>query len=318
MNSRVYLLAGPTACGKTAVAHELAHRHSFLLLSADSMLVYKGMDIGTAKPSPEERKGLSYAGLDLVTPAESCSAGIYLQAAKAALQEAQSARQDVLVVGGTGLYFDLLLQGLEESEDAPTVPPDLRNKFQQMLTTGGLKALQEEVEKRRPGLLSQMADPQNPRRVQRVLERLEMGLNPLPGRPAIPPLGADGALFAQSHFVVLSTPAPVLAERIEARIDRMFEEGLLAEVRGLIDTWPEWSGTASAAIGYAEARAVLEGKMTEREAKERIAARTRQLAKRQRTWFRNRAPMARWVEGPTDGRDLDRVVEAVGTILGLG
>ena len=306
---RVFLLAGPTACGKTAVAHELARRHGLELLSADSMLVYRGMDIGTAKPSPAERAGLVYYGLDLVSPAESCSAGIYLRAAEEALRSAAAHNRGLLVVGGTGLYFDLLLHGLDGA-DQGGVPPEIRARYQALLASGGLAALHAEAERRRPGVLARLADPENPRRVQRVLERLDLGQDPVPHRDAETASGLLPRGPRPAPFPVLSIDPPLLARRIEERIEAMFDQGLLDEVRALLSAYPKWSPTATAAIGYAEARAVLDGSLTLPAAKERIAARTRQLAKRQRTWFRHRAD-ALWLDGPLSSSDIPRVADAV-------
>ncbi len=295
----VYCLAGPTACGKTAVAHEIARRRGMRVLSADSMLVYRGMDIGTAKPPKAERAAYRYRGVDLVSPAESYSAGTYLHEANDALKEAERAGEDVLVVGGTGLYFELLLKGIDGGADP--VPPELRAKWGKVYESEGLAGLHAAAESRAPGVLSRLDDPRNPRRVLRALERLDMGLDPAPRRDGTePPL----------RIPVLDIPQPVLAGRISARIDAMFADGLVDEVRGLLADYPLWSDTASAAIGYAETRALISGELDLPAAKERIAARTRQLAKRQRTWFRNRmAP--RWIPGPSSADDVSRAADEV-------
>ena len=208
-----WLLAGPTASGKTAVAHVLARRHGLGILSADSMLVYAGMDVGTAKPSPAERDGIPYAGIDLVSPAEHCSAGVFLRAAARAADEAAAAGRGLLVVGGTGLYFDLLLKGLDDAERDGT-PPDVRARWQSLHDSGGLAALHAEAERRCPGILARMVDPRNPRRVQRVLERLDQGLPPLPGRPAASPGTAPAP--ADIPFPALAFPPDALAARMPA------------------------------------------------------------------------------------------------------
>ena len=297
-----WLLGGPTACGKTAVAHELARRHGLEILSADSMLVYAGMDIGTAKPTPAEREGIPYHGIDLVSPAEHCSAGVFLRAAARAAASAAANGRQLLVVGGTGLYFDLLLHGLDEGESDGT-PPAVRARWQALFVEGGLAAIHAEAERRSPGVLARMADPENPRRVLRVLERLDQGLAPLPTRE-------PAASGAEPPFPVLGIAAPVLARRIEERIAAMFDAGLLPEVAALRQRFPRWSDTATTAIGYAEAVAVLEGSLDADAARERIAARTRQLAKRQRTWFRNRMNVV-WVDGPADAADISRAADDV-------
>ncbi len=273
------------------------------ILSADSMLVYRGMDIGTAKPTTAERAGLVYYGIDLVGPDRPCSAGLYLQAAEAAIRSAAEHGRDLLVVGGTGLYIELLLHGLDGGETS-SPPPEIRERYQALLASGGLAALHAEAECRSPGVLSCLADPENPRRVQRVLERLDMGLDPVPTRE-------PGSQSREAATVVLTMEPEILAQRIVDRIETMFDAGLLEEVRRLLCDYPEWSSTAAAAIGYAEARAVLSGELSMQEAKERIAIRTRQLAKRQRTWFRHHLQQAAWIEGPHASIDIPHIADAV-------
>lgn len=282
------------------------------------MLVYQGMDVGTAKPSPAERNSFRYAGLDLVPPSQPCSAGLYLKAASSAIHAAFSQNRPLLIVGGTGLYIDLLLHGLDsDPSETPPVPPTLRAHYQALLASGGLHALHSEAERLAPGALALLADPENPRRVQRLLERIALGLPPIPSRPSTPPLGSSTAAFARDHFVVLQTPPPLLASRITSRIDDMFSQGLLPEVASLLSTYPTWSETASAAIGYAEAIAVLQHSLSIPEAKERIAIRTRQLAKRQRTWFRNRAPFATPIPGPLSASDIPSIADSIESLWNL-
>jgi len=207
MTRDAYLLAGPTASGKSAAAALLAREMGAAILSADSMLVYRGMDVGTAKPSAAERAEFDMGGVDVVTPAEKFSSGAWLRAAARWLARIPAARP-VVIVGGTGLYFSALLRGLDR---AWTDPP-----------------------------------------------------------PAYP---------------VLQVPRAVLHARIAARLDGMFLDGLAAEVAALRRTYPEWSVTASAAIGYKEFRDGLSPAAV----REAVLVRTRQLAKRQDTWFRHQA-----------------------------
>ncbi len=294
-------LAGPTACGKTAVAHELARRHGMEILSADSMLVYAGMDIGTAKPSVAERAGIPYYGLDLVSPAEHCSACGFLRAAAQAVRDAEAHGFPLLVVGGTGLYFDLLLHGLDACEPDGT-PPEIRARWQAVFEEGGLDALRAEAERRSPGLLVRLSDPRNPRRILRALERLDQGLEPLASR--------DSGAPPDVPFPALDIPQEKLAPRIDARIAEMFAAGLLDEVRAVRRAFPVWSDTAAKAIGYAEAAAVVDGTLDETAARALIAARTRHLARRQRTWFRHKARVE-WVPGPLDTADISRAADDV-------
>ena len=240
-------LAGATASGKTAVAQVLAERLGVAILSADAMLVYQGMDIGTAKPTVAERGQVPYYGLDLVTPGEPFSAAAWLDEA----HRAQAASSCLIAVGGTGLYFSALLRGLDPT---PPANPALR---------ASLEALPaEELRARLAAHGQTVADTENPRRLVRALEILEQG-------------------------GTLTWPRETLHRRIAERVDAMYAAGLLDEAETLRRRWPAWSRTAAQAIGYAEAFAVLDGTLTEAAARERTVVRTRQLARRQETYLRH-------------------------------
>ncbi len=268
----------------------LAERHGAAILSADAMLVYRGMDIGTAKPTAEERARVPYLGLDCVTPAEDFSAAAWLAAVggrdgtaarghgrSTAGGGAPSADASVLrfATGGTGLYFSALLRGLE-----PTPPgdPELRARLEAL----GTDALQRRLAAR--GATLPESDWANRRRLVRALEILELG-GELPkgwGARAKPPL------------LALTWERAALHARIARRVDAMYHDGLLEETAALRVRFPVWSRTASQAIGYAEALAVLDGALTEAEAKERTIVRTRQLARRQETYLRHQFDV-RWL-----------------------
>lgn len=266
-----YCLAGATASGKSAVTQYLAERHGWPILSADAMLIYKGMDIGTAKPSVAERTSVPYFGLDCVTPAEDFNAHDWLLDA----QRAQAAHpQGVFVTGGTGLYYSVLLRGLEPSTP---VDPERRAALEKLSL--------EELQKRLATYAVTLADTHNPRRLIRALEHLEQGL-PLPQSWKEQ---AKPVLWALRHERFL------LHARIAQRVDVMYREGLLEEVRALMEVYPQWSRTALQAIGYAEALDCLQGRCTEAEAKERTIIRTRQLAKRQETYLRGQFD-TQWIE----------------------
>ncbi len=363
--ARMAILVGPTATGKSAVAQWIAERVGAPILSADSMLVYRGMDIGTAKPTPAERGDVPYFGIDCVDPGEPFSTGAWLSFVRRQLAEFQvsgarfqgleeggcftqhqtvkpSNRQTVkpslIVAGGTGLYIRALLFGL----DAPPSDAAVRARWTALFESGGLSALRAAVDANPAAraLLSE-GDLANPRRLIRALERAEAGretpsaigrtmFGQLGGGtseareppclaapservaglggaeaspPSFPPGGAGRSPSGQmvSPAVAgLTMPRPMLAARIERRIDKMFASGLIEEAVAVRETSGGLSSTACGAIGYAEALAVADGKMTRAEAAERIAARTRQLAKRQFTWFRHQLKVE-WVEvGETD------------------
>ena len=289
------ILVGPTASGKTAFAQVLAQSTPPRpIISADSMAIYRGMDIGTAKPSVGERADVPSFGFDLATPEQPFSAGNYLAAIRAAIPAITAAQATPIVVGGTGLYIQALTRGL----DPPASNPELRAQAEQILQTQGLPALQAATQALNAAEFAQLRDPENPRRVIRAYELLAAG-HPLPRPSARPRPPMAGLLL----------PPDELHARIARRARQMFAHGLIEEVRRLRATYPNLSPTARHAIGYAEAAAVLDGNLTEEAAIRQVTVRTRQYAKRQMTWFRNQADV-RWVAvSPRD--DNDRLANKV-------
>lgn len=291
-----YLLAGATATGKSAVIHHLARQDDAAILSADSMLVYRGMDIGTAKPSADERAEVPYLGIDLATPDEPFSTGKWLEAVTASAAQTD---RPIYATGGTGLYFKALTEGL----DGPEASPERRHYWNTFLEQQGIDRLAEEVRRRWPEAFAALDDPLNPRRLTRAAEVLER-TGHLPdawrGKAPRPPLPA------------LTMPREALQRRIARRVERMFEQGLVEEVKALRAAYPVWSETARKAIGYAEVCAWLDGQCTLETAKNTIITRTRQLAKRQETWFRHQADTV-WIE-ITGEEPVEAVAERVRTI----
>ena len=275
--NKAWILTGATATGKSAVCQLLAKRLGLSILSADSMLVYKGMDIGTAKPSAAERGFVPYYGIDLVTPDLPFSTGAWIRTARSALKHcAQTNKKSnsMIVTGGTGLYIKALTSGI----DAAEVCQERRSFWKTFLAENGLPALQNELRKRLGGIKPELPESCNPRRVIRALEHLDT-TGKLPNNWS---LQED-----QPSILTLTMPREQLHARIYQRVEQMFAQGLLDEVCELKTLYPQWSVTASKAIGYEEALAVLEGTQSKNEALDRITIRTRQLAKRQETWFRH-------------------------------
>jgi tRNA dimethylallyltransferase len=302
-------IAGATATGKSAVAQRLAERLGCAILSADSMLVYRGMDIGTAKPLPAERGDVPYFGIDLVSPAQPFSTGLWLAAARRAFQPPAArdpapgapapAPRPLIVAGGTGLYIKALTDGL----DGTASSPETRARWQALYDREGLGALRRALDARAPGAAAALQDPANPRRLIRALEHLDsLGRLPSNWQASRPP-------SAHPPVPVLRLPRGQLHARIARRVAAMFENGLVEEVHALRRDFPVWSDTARQAIGYAETCALLDGALTQREAAERIATRTRQLAKRQETWFRHQTRAA-WID-IDDTDPPDRVAQRV-------
>jgi tRNA dimethylallyltransferase len=283
-----HILVGPTASGKSAVALylALAARPHRPILSADSMTIYRGMDLGTAKPDAQERASVPSFGFDLATPDQPFSVGDYLAAIRAAAPALAACRAMPIVVGGTGLYIRCLTEGLDS---AAVSDPVHRAAAEALLQTEGLEALQAATRKLNPEQYARLRDPENPRRVLRAYELLAAG-HALPIAEERPKPKVAG----------LSLPPDELRSRIARRARQMFAYGLVDEVRALRAQVPALSETARHAIGYEEAGLVLDGKISEEEAIRRTAVRTGQYAKRQMTWFRHQADVV-WIDvGPAD------------------
>lgn len=283
-----HFLVGPTASGKSAVAQYLAllGRPPRPILSADSMTIYRGMDVGTAKPEAADRAAVPSFGFDLVDPDRPFSVGDWLAAVRAAAPAIAACGAPPIVVGGTGLYVKCLTEGL----DSAPVDPVHRAAAEALLNAEGLEALQAATRALNPEEFAKLRDPENPRRVVRAYELLASG-QPLPVVEERPRPKLAGLALAPDE----------LRARIARRARQMFAYGLVEEVRALRAKYPALSETARHAIGYEEAGLVLDGKISEEEAIRRTAVRTGQYAKRQMTWFRHQADVV-WIEvGPRDG-----------------
>ena len=286
-----HILVGPTASGKSAVALHLAlaARPPRPILSADSMTIYRGMDLGTAKPDAQERAAVPSFGFDLADPDRTFSVGDYLAAMQAAAPALAACRALPIVVGGTGLYVKGLTEGLDS---AAVDDPTPRAAAEALLNAEGLEALQAATRALNPEQYARLRDPENPRRVVRAYELLASG-HSLPVAEERPRPKVAG----------LRLPPDELRARIARRARQMFAYGLVEEVRGLRAKYPALSETARHAIGYEEAGRVLDGQLREEEAIRLVAVRTGQYAKRQMTWFRHQADVV-WVEvGPDDSTE---------------
>ncbi|MCS7048761.1 MAG: tRNA (adenosine(37)-N6)-dimethylallyltransferase MiaA [Verrucomicrobiae bacterium] len=291
---RTVFLVGPTAVGKTAVALELARRWDAEIVTADAMQVYRGMDIGTAKPSAAERLLVPHHLLDVCEPGEHFDVQRYVELAQQALAEIQRRGKIALVVGGTGLYIRALRFGLFSG---PGQDPVIRRKLE-ALSAGELYAALSRVDSTTAAVI----DRHNPRRLVRALEvALTTGRS----------MRACQQQWRREPVI----PGPVLGlrreradlvERIERRVDEQLQAGWLDEVRRLMPL----RGTAAQAIGYRELAAHLRGEISLAEAVTQIKARTRQFARRQMTWFR-REPGLIWIDVKGD----EPVAEIVGRLI---
>lgn len=271
-----FFLVGPTATGKSAIAQHIAETQKWDILSADSMLVYRGMDIGTAKPSKEERARVAYGGLDLADPDEPFSVGQYIEHARSFLNARSMKGTPLIVTGGTGLYVKCLTEGLAR---LPPADPALRVWAEALLEKDGVAALQEALQKRDAARYEALRDKNNPRRLIRALELVGSGHDDTKTWTSTPSVSIIG----------LEVDPDQLAIRIQNRVQKMYDSGLLDEIDRLTSSYSRLSETAAQAIGYAEAIAVRQGRMTLEDAVARTLVRTRQLAKRQMTWFRHQA-----------------------------
>jgi tRNA dimethylallyltransferase len=270
-----YFLAGPTAAGKSAVALELAERVGGEIISVDSMQVYRGLDIGTAKPSQGDLKRARHHLIDVVDLNQSFDAAMFARLASVAAAEIHSRGRVPIFCGGTGLYFKAYLHGLGP---APPANAELRAQLEAM----PIAQLLDELEKNDPPTF-QRIDRQNPRRVVRALEVIRLTCKPFSAQRSDWP---DCAPATAGRFIGLTQSPGQLQARIERRVDAMFAQGLVAETRALMEGGLEQNPTAMQALGYRQVVEHLRGQRGLAETIELVKIRTRQFAKRQRTWFR--------------------------------
>jgi tRNA dimethylallyltransferase len=297
-------IVGPTASGKTDLALALATRAPVEILVADSRQVYRGMDVGTAKPDAGARASVPHHLLDLVDPDEPFSVADWVDRARSLLPEIAARGRLPLLVGGTGLYVAALIDG----HDYVSQPwsPDLRRRLADELEAEGLDPLVARLERLAPEVAAEI-DRRNPRRVLRALERAEAGGGGV--GPRAKPYGGRVALLA------IDRPREVLYRRIDERARRLFEhEGLLDEVRRLRHAGYGAHLRPMTGHGYAEAMRHLAGKWSLEAAIEATARRTRQYAKRQLTWFRRDARLL-WIRAGDQPADDPALVARAERLL---
>ena len=276
------VIAGPTATGKTSLALDLAEHAPIEIISADSRQVYRGLDVGTAKPTRAERRRLPHHLVDIINPDESFSAHRFARLARAAIVDIETRGARPVLVGGTGFYIQALLTGSPLGATPPD--PDLRSRLTRQLEADGPEPLIQRLREVAPHRASAI-DLDNPRRLIRALEIAESR------RHQTAPEGQPEATRPIPAYVLgLEVEPATLAERIAQRTAHMFRHGLLDEARRLRAQGYHRTLPALTSVGYAEALAHLDGNMTLSEAIERTTIRTRQYARRQRTWFRHQLP----------------------------
>jgi tRNA dimethylallyltransferase len=291
--ARRFALLGPTASGKTEASLALAELLGAEIVSVDSMLVYRGMDVGTAKPGPAERGRVPHHLLDLADPGETFSVARYQALAFEVLSGLDARATPALLVGGSGLYWRAVIDRLT----FPGTDPEVRRELEMEAAQVGAGRLHERLASSDPEAAARI-EPGNVRRTVRALEVAR-----ITGRPFSSFASAWEAY--PEHGVLaagLRVPAEALALRIEARVDRMVAAGLVEEVRSLADRGFADALTARQAIGYAEVLEHLQGGISLDEAMARTIRRTKALARRQMAWFR-RDPRIRWFDAPGGAMD---------------
>jgi tRNA dimethylallyltransferase len=303
-------LMGPTASGKTRLAIQLALALNGEIISVDSALVYRGMDIGTAKPKLEERRGLPHHLIDILDPAESFSTGQFRQQALRLMEEIGNKGKLPVLVGGTMLYFNALFNGMSELPDAD---PSVRQQIDTEAASLGWLALHSELTRVDPEAGARI-HPNDPQRIQRALEVYRLTGVPLShlcarGRSEPPP-------FNILRIVITPGQRLVLHDMISLRFMSMLNQGLVEEVRGLYrrgDLHPNLPSIR--AVGYRQVWAYLAGELDYPQMVERGVIATRQFAKRQYTWLRREESAILF--NSEDSNLLENVLDGVHTALGV-
>ncbi len=301
MSQIIHVLTGPTAVGKTELALRWAEVNAAEIVSCDALLFYRGMDIGTAKPTEAERARVPHHLIDLCEVRERMDVAHYVTKAQATVADIIARRRKVLVTGGSGFYLKAFFAPVA---DAVAVSADLRAEIEGKLEAEGLSALVAELHGLNPGGLGGL-DTDNPRRVTRALERCRASGKTI--FELADEFARQPAPFAGWQVVCtrLDRERDELERRITARVDAMLATGLVAEVTRLRAAGLEDNPSAARAIGYRETLSMLDGVLPEAELADEIVKNTRALVKKQRTWFRTQLPDHRVVAAGTS------VVEAL-------
>jgi tRNA dimethylallyltransferase len=282
-------VVGPTAVGKSDLAVALAAELGGEVVNADSMQLYAGMDIGTAKLTVAERKDVPHHLLDVLDVRQTANVAAYQVLARTAVTEVRARGRVPVLVGGSGLYVAAVVSGL----DFPGTDPEVRARLEAQLAADGPGTLHARLARVDPAAAAAIL-PSNGRKLVRALEVVELTGQPftavLPDLAPGPAAG-DGAAWLR---VGVTAPRPALAERIADRVDRMWARGLVDEVRALAARGLREGGTASRALGYAQVLSYLAGDCTEEEARAATVFATRRFVRRQESWFR-RDPSIHWL-----------------------
>ena len=297
-NLPIIAVVGATATGKSELGLNLAELLGGEIINADAMQLYRGMDIGTAKVAPEERRGIPHHQLDVLEVTEEASVAAYQTAARGDIRAIRERDRVPILVGGSGLYVRAVLDRLE----IPPTDPVVRARLEAQAVEVGVDTMYRLLLQRDPVAAAQI-QPANVRRIVRALEVTE-----LTGRPFSASM-PKRELVAPTVIIGLWADRSVLDQRTDARVEHMWRAGLLGEVEDLLRVGLRDGFTASRAIGYAQAIGVIDGQLTEPEAVAETAQATRRYVRRQESWFRS-DPRIRWVDA-THRVDVDEVLALV-------
>jgi tRNA dimethylallyltransferase len=301
VESLVVAVVGPTAAGKSDLSVALCKELPGEVVNADAMQVYRGMDVGTAKITPAERSGVPHHLLDILDVTQTATVAEFQQLARTAIDDCLRRQVVPVLAGGSALYVRAILDDFE----FPGTDPAVRERLEAELEEHGSGTLHQKLAAVDPAAAAQIL-PSNGRRIVRALEVIE-----ITGGPYVATLPEHTYIYPGAIQLGLDVPRPVLDERIERRVDRMFGNGFVDEVKDLLDKGLLDGRTANRALGYSQVIALLRGELSETEARERTAQATRRFARRQDSWFR-KDPRITWL--PWDAPDL--VEQALQVIRG--
>ena len=293
MKPKVIVIVGPTASGKTALSIELAKQINGEIVSCDSMQIYKDMNIGSAKPSLEEMQGIKHYMIDIVEPDKRFSVAEYKKQAEQAIEEILSKGKMPIVIGGTGLYADSLIYGIEYPEIE--FDKNYRNELENIANSKeGLSNLYEKAKE----IDSKAIEKISPNDKKRILRILEIYHSTGKTKTELEAESRKNEVKYDYRVFVINMDRQILYNRINKRVEIMIENGLIEEVKNLLDKYKEFP-TAMQGLGYKEVVEYLNGYLTKDEMIEKIKQETRRYAKRQLTWFRKNKNTI-WIDGLND------------------
>ena len=289
LKPNIYVIGGSTASGKTGLSIELAKRINGEIISADSMQIYKDMNIGTAKLTKEEMQGIKHHLLDFVSPEERYSVANFKTDAKIKIEEILKKGKTPIIVGGTGLYIDSMIYGIEFQDEK--IDKEYREELNELAEKEGLERLYEEARKIDPEAMKKISINDK----KRIIRVLEIYHKTGKTKTEVEKESRKNEIKYNYKMFAITMNREKLYERIEKRVDQMIEQGLIEEVQSILNKYHKFP-TAMQGLGYKEVVEYLENKLTKEEMIEKIKKKTRHYAKRQLTWFRKNKETI-WLDG---------------------